>query len=374
MKPERCGLLVAIVFVAAGCVTSRTGDRETAAILARTPDCRVARSTGDVGVLLRSTGELVIVGGAVELLRSSDLGRSWARESLPVQCRWPHVEEVEGRLVVSCSEAQGLGRLLILKEDDAGRGWLDPVVVDTTNALMIDTNLQRLPDGELLLFATHVDRPDDLDGSIYTVRLYRSFDGGGSWSLPVDVISGRRGEHLEDTRTVVLDQGSLLLVVELERAEGSRSSLLQLESTDGGVVWTDTGFVWKGADVEPGGYVAFADGELWLVASSDAAARGGSYDRALIAVRRSTDNGRSWSHPEVLVDLEDQISFGGVELPTGEILLPSIRHYSDVRRRQLSVYLVTRDATGGARCAVTPLFSDGFENGLDPQWRRPNMR
>jgi hypothetical protein len=115
----------------------------------------------------------------------------------------------------------------------------------------------------------------------------------------------------------------------------------------------------------------FDDGELWFVASSDEVAGGGSYRRALILNRRSTDGGRSWSTPEILVDREDQLSYGGVVLPGGEVMLPSVRHYGDRPRRQLSLYLVDRDSAVGARCASPPLSQDGFENGLGDQWRLP---
>jgi hypothetical protein len=132
--------------------------------------------------------------------------------------------------------------------------------------------------------------------------------------------------------------------------------------------------IWRGADVEPGGYVLFADGELWFVTSSDERAGGGSYDRASILMRRSVDGGRSWASPEVLVDREDQLSFGGVVLPGDEILLPSLRHYNERKRRQLSLYVVDRDLSGSVRCASTPISADGFEGGLGPQWRRSTNR
>jgi hypothetical protein len=84
--------------------------------------------------------------------------------------------------------------------------------------LFIDTNLQALPDGDVLLFATHIDRPDDLDDAVYTIRLYRSRDGGVVWSRGEPVISDRRGRHLEDTRSVHLGGGSVLLAYESEKA------------------------------------------------------------------------------------------------------------------------------------------------------------
>ena len=241
-------------------------------------------------------------------------------------------------------------------------------MVDTSEDLFIDTNFQTTATGELLLFATHIDRPDDLDDAVYTIRTYRSGDGGRGWSVAETVAKGRRGVHLEDTRSVELGDGSLLLVYEDEKTEAGPSRVLQLRSTDNGGSWSKPDVVWRGSDIEPGGYVLFADGELWLVASSDASAGGGSYDRATIMARRSSDDGRSCSQPIVLVNREDQISFGGVVLPDSRILLPSLRHYNHRKQRSLSVYMVDRNGAGRtARCAHTTLSRAGFEGEVGPQ-------
>lgn len=361
------------VVVLVGCASVGPVDAPASMVTSPAPDCRVARMTGDVAAVLRDSGELVIVGGGVELLRSTDLGQSWSREVLPISCRWPDVAEVGGRLLVSCSERGAPGRLLVITEQ-AGNGWSAPVAVDATADLIIDTNLQPLSGGSVVLFATHVDRPDDLDNAVYTVRVYRSGTGGDDWSGPETVAVGRRGEHIEDARSALFDDGSLLLAYEMETAEAAPSQILQRRSLDGGRSWSVESVIWSGADTEPGGYLLFADGELWFVASSDERAGGGSYDRASILVRRSGDGGRSWTAPEVLVDREDQLSFGGVVLPGGEVLLPSLRHYNQRRRRQLSLYVVDRDPTNGARCASTPISADDFEAGLGPQWGQPSNR
>jgi len=314
-------------------------------------DCRVSGAIGDVAAVRRESGELVVVGGGLHLLRSNDLGASWRRERLPVRCRWPGIAEVGRRLVVSCSEPQAPGRVLVIAERADG-SWSAPVEVDATRELIIDTGLQAVGGDEVLLFATHVDSRDDLDDAVYSIRRYRSTDGAASWAPAVDVAVGRRGEHLEDTRSVHLGGGELLMVYELEGREAGPSRLNQLRSGDGGQTWSPPEVVWQGSDVEPGGYVRFDDGELWLVASSDAAAGGGSYDRALIQARRSGDAGASWSEPEVLVERENQISFGGVVLPGGEVLLPSLRFYTERDRRRLSLYVVDREGERPPRCAA----------------------
>jgi hypothetical protein len=357
-----------LVFAAPGCVTAEVSTREPTAEPSTALDCRVTAATGDVAALLRRSGELVIVGGRVELLHSVDLGVSWRREELDLRCGWPDVAEVGGRLLISCSKPKAPGRLLVMAEDPDG-GWSAPIEVDAGADLFIDTHLQVLPGGEVILFATRIDRPENLDRGVYTVSLYRSRDGGVTWSDGVTVVSGRRGRHIEDTRSVQLGDGSVLLAYESERAEGAPSKVRQLRSIDRGRTWSDDGVIWRGADVEPGGYVLFADGELWFIASSDERAGGGSYDRAMILMRRSMDNGRSWTAAEVLVGSEDQVSFGGVVLLGDEIILPSLRHYTERNHRGLSVYVVGRDPTQGARCASPPISTDGFENGLGPRWQ-----
>ncbi len=356
-----------LALAASGCVTVEGSANETAAEPSAVLDCRVMAATGDMAALLRGSGELVMVGGGVELLHSTDLGVSWRREELEPRCGWPDVAELNGRLLISCSKLKAPGRLLVMAENPSG-GWSAPIEVDAGADLIIDTHLQVMPDGEVILFATHIDRPKDLDDAVYTVRFYRSGDGGASWSDGEKVVGGRRGRHLEDTRSVRLGDGSVLLAYELETAEAAPSEVRQLRSTDRGRTWCEDGVIWGGADIEPGGYVLFADGELWFIASSDERAGGGSYDRASILMRRSVDDGRSWTEAEVLVESEDQISFGGVVLPGDEIILPSLRHYTERKHRELSIYVVGRDPSRGARCASPPISTDGFEGGRDREW------
>ena len=69
----------------------------------------------------------------------------------------------------------------------------------------------------------------------------------------------------------------------------------------------------------------------------------------------------------MLVDREDQISFGGVELPDGRALLPSIRHYNRKAQRSLALYVVDRSGVGGAVCASPPLSRVDFEGDLGDQ-------
>lgn len=363
MRVPMIGILAASMLACASTEGGRTSAGTAASAPPVAPDCRVVRASGDVAVLRRASDELVVVGGGVELLRSADLGQSWRREGLPVTCRWPGVAEVNGRLLVSCSEARPPGRLLVLAEDRDG-SWGPPIAVDTAAELLIDTTLQRISDSQIVLFATHVDRREDLDDSVYTIRAYRSADGGSTWSTWVPVVSGRRGEHLEDSRSQLLGTGELLLAWERETVEGGGSELVQLRSLDSGRSWERPEVIWRGGDVEPGGYLQFADGELWFIASSDELAGGGSYDTASILARGSWDGGRTWSPPQVLVDRENQLSFGGVVLPGDEVLLASLRFYRDRHRRQLSLYLVDRDGSGPARCAIANLSQDGFERGF----------
>jgi hypothetical protein len=142
-----------------------------------------------------------------------------------------------------------------------------------------------------------------------------------------------------------------------------------MRSHDGGRTWASPQELWSdGGDVEPGGYLLFPDGELWFIASTDENAGGGSYTRAMIMARSSIDGGRTWSKSRILVGSEDQISFGGVLLPDGEVLLPSLRHYLHPRQRSLALYVVDRRVKEDCRCAVQGIFSDDFEHGSADQW------
>jgi hypothetical protein len=59
---------------------------------------------------------------------------------------------------------------------------------------------------------------------------------------------------------------------------------------------------------------------------------------------------------------------GPVLLSTGEVLLPSLRRYSVPAERHLALFVVSNPPTGSHRCAVTPLFEDGFEDGTTGLW------
>ena len=74
------------------------------------------------------------------------------------------------------------------------------------------------------------------------------------------------------------------------------------------------------------------------------------------------------STPEVLVERENQISFGGVALPDSRVLLPSLRFYNQQGKRSLSLYVVDRSGGGGAVCASPPLSRQDFEDDFGDQF------
>lgn len=360
-------MLLALVWACAPSVPTTTDNTST-----EPPDrdrsCEIEPALGDVVAVPMPLGEIMIVGGNLHVLKSTDGAHSFVREDGPIECWWPGGAFVGESLLISCAERKAPHRLLILSRQPDGN-WAAPKEVDSSSELLIDTGLQPLRNQEILLLATHVDFPSDFDRAVYTIRTYRSFDGGVTWKREKNAKTGPRGVHLEDPRTVVLPDGDLLMAWEREEREGGRSSILQMRSNDGGRTWMSPQVLWSGGgDTEPGGYLLFPDGELWFIASSDEIAGGGSYARAIIMVRSSIDGGRTWSKPRVLVGSEDQISFGGILLPDGDVLLPSLRHYSRARERSLALYVVESGVGDGYRCAVQDIFSDDFERGSANQW------
>jgi hypothetical protein len=209
----------------------------------------------------------------------------------------------------------------------------------------------------VLVLVSEVFGPANRNAARYRVRSFSSADGGASWAEGGVVIEGLHGVNIEDTRAVWLGGDELLLAYEYEIREGGGSAIRQLRSRDGGRSWGEESGLWGGApaaDLEPGGYLRFDDGELWFVASTDEEAGGGSYSRATIRRISSLDGGHSWSGAETLVGMEDQISFGAVELNAGEIALPSLRFYERYRERSLFLYVVDRGSPGEFRCVTRP--------------------
>jgi hypothetical protein len=309
----------------------------------------------DVAAASLSSGDLVLIAGGLAVARSADNGRSFVITQGPVDCQWPGVDAVGDRLYLACVEADVTNRLLFLVSEDGGRRFEPPEELVSSRHALIDVELVALSDGHLLVLVSEVDGPANRNAARYRIRAFRSADGGESWEDGGVVVEGLFGVNIEDTRAVWLGGDDILLAYEYELREGGVSAIRQLRSRDGGESWGEETGLWGGhpsADLEPGGFMRFDDGELWFVASTDEQAGGGSYGRATIRRVVSQDGGHSWSEPETLVDQEDQISFGAVMLATGEIALPSLRFYQIYRERALYLYLVDREAPGEFHCAT----------------------
>jgi len=172
-------------------------------------------------------------------------------------------------------------------------------------------SLARLPSGELLLAAFHQDqRPGNKVRE--RVLLYRSRDGGHSWSGPDQPDLLGREPYL-----TVLPDGTLFLTGHLlaqdERNEWGVTCGFVHRSTDGGQTWKSLRIPSEG--IKPGAsnhtsrnVLRMADGTLLLGVDYDGG--GGPYQ-----VWKSTDQGATWQPPVVTrpQDFHSQYGFFGGE-------------------------------------------------------------
>jgi hypothetical protein len=351
-----CSGLAAGIAGLAGCAS--TGPRQIRTSPSpQLQSCRVLEAKGDTAAVRLGSGELVLVASGLIVARSVDHGRSFTVEPGPADCDWPGVDAVDDRLFIACVEEDDASRLIFMASDDGGWHFEPPVELVSSSHPLIDVELVALGSERLLVVVSEVFGPANRNAARYRLRSFSSPDGGASWRDGGVVFDGLFGVNLEDTRALWLGGDDVLLAFEYEVQEGGRSAIRQLRSRDGGQSWGDETGLWGGgpaADLEPGGYLRFGDGELWFVASTDEEAGEGSYSRAAIRRIVSHDGGYSWSAPTTMVDEEDQISFGAVELATGEIALPSLRFFRRYRDRAVYLYVVDRHAPGEFRCVTEP--------------------
>ncbi|MDQ0954861.1 hypothetical protein QFZ24_008784 [Streptomyces phaeochromogenes] len=147
-------------------------------------------------------------------------------------------------------------------------------------------------------------------------------DGGTSWKRTVvphlTRCSGGRYDYVDEPAVTFTADGALLVTGGLAMADGSASASLSIRSDDGGRTWTRPAVVIEETDPARGGVAsgpAVADPRdpdvLYVVTPRFPAAERTRNDAW---ISRSTDGGRSWRPPTLVVDAGDRQLVSGHRL------------------------------------------------------------
>jgi hypothetical protein len=235
---------------------------------------------GRIAVVLRGGGGHLTIHGRLDMIFSSDEGKTWTKPTLvvdsPIDDRNPALGQADdGTLVVgfwktaTYDEQDHYDPKLVDKErstwvtrsKDGGKTWSEPTEIDTAD-IGIGSPFGRmltLPDGAMLM-AIYGFGQRSAGEKIPFERLhsyvYRSTDRGQTWSRISEIGPGK--QQLSETSLLRLPDGKILAVM---RTRGDE--MFQAESTDDGRTWTPIQSL-APAGALPGDLALLPDGRVLL--------------------------------------------------------------------------------------------------------------
>jgi Neuraminidase (sialidase) len=266
---------------------------------------------GDVLAVIRSGAAHVGVKGRLDLIRSTDNGKTWSAPWTAIDEQFDDRNPAMGQLkdgtivlayvVASGYDETGLrfsgkreerifdGVYLIFSKDN-GRTWTKPVrdanirnFYKGKGAVSPYGKIVQLPDGTVLM-TVYFEFFDERHNQSY---LFRSKNGGKSWGEPV-----RLGEHYNETGIVRLRDGRLLAALRSEKG----GHLAISESADQGRTWSKPAQITADSE-HPGDLIQLNDGRVLLVYGERNAPRG---VHAMISA-----DGRTWDKTKRIVLADD---------------------------------------------------------------------
>jgi len=237
----------------------------------------------------------------------------------------------------SCAGHVGIeGRLDVVRSEDCGDSWSEPIVVADSDRDDRNPALGIAKSGTIVL-AYHAQGSYDANGkfapSLRNVDMHviRSHDGGITWEEPYLLNFEPLRPHSAYGKIVTMSDGTLLMpiygqatgVLDCEADVQSHSGCLSylMRSKDEGLTWGDPSVV--GADLNEAAYLLLPNGELLGVLRSN------DSEQALYSCR-SADAGYTWTkpqritepreHPADLISLSHDyilLTFGHRHLPYG---------------------------------------------------------
>jgi hypothetical protein len=210
--------------------------------------------------------------------------------------------------------------LLISRSTDGGATWSDPVPRSGQDEFGYDHHVEVATDGAGTWVMAWCGSAfgDDLD-----VLVSRSTDGGVTWSDATWVNSSApndAGLANQDSARLYTDGAGMWIVLWDERIEtpevyGGKTYVAMSRSTDGGVTWSPTTFMYR----EPADRSELDNGSAPHLATDGTGTwvavwqRGGVLStfglRYYVMTAFSTDNGMTWSRTECLTDIGTDPSY-----------------------------------------------------------------
>jgi hypothetical protein len=294
-----------------------------------------AREGGYFPVVLRtgtSAAVAVIRGGAghigvegrLDLVWTTDSGRTWSEPEVVAQSEWddrnPSIGLARDGTVVLAYHHQGnydeVGDLrqgnrvdtLLKVSGDSGRTWSDPLDLSYTDLNGRSPYGRMVNVGSTLLmpiYGAEIGRPEAQRASVSYIL--RSKDSGRTWDDPTMI-----APEMNETSLLNLPSGEMLAML---RSEKGPASVYSARSEDGGYSWSEPVGV-TGDSEHPADVILLSNG--WLLA-----VYGHRHPPFGVQGMVSTDMGLSWETGHKLVFADDR--------PGGDCGYPSATVFEDGR-------------------------------------------
>jgi hypothetical protein len=178
-------------------------------------------------------------------------------------------------------EAPRGGRAEIMRSDDGGKTWSDPVPMIDTEWDDRSPAIAQLPDGTLV--ASFFTYPST------TVRIIRSFDDGKTWEQTPRQICAPFHSLATDGPPLVLPDGSMLLgAYGAEKQDSPFEAIGIFASRDRGETWQYLSTIRAPHEMSEPGLARLRDGTLVVITRPEG------------ALSWSKDGGKTWTEPRNL--------------------------------------------------------------------------
>ncbi|MFN7924474.1 MAG: sialidase family protein [Bryobacteraceae bacterium] len=285
---------------------------------------------GDLLTVLRGGAPHVGKKGRLDLIRSTDGGKTWSApwtavdeaedDRNPAMGQMPDGSIVLAYVILSGFDESGLrlsrnraerkfDGVYLVRSTDNGKTWSKPVRDPGTfdfykldGAISPYGKIIQLKDGSSMM-AVYFEFHDQRGNESYA---FRSRDGGKTWGEPVSL-----GKHYNETGIVALRDGTVIAALRSEK--GGHVAITR--SADGGKTWSEPVQVTKDNE-HPADLIQLANGNVLMTYGERNPPRGAH-------ARISKDGGKTWGEPIVLGDQSPNTDCGypsSVEVSKGRIV------------------------------------------------------